>query len=131
MEKSGGVPPAGAGGEAVPGGVEGSLASGQETRGILTRVQFEQSLRSAFPALSDAQITLLIQLGAHELQLTEQDNLVEYRTLFMEDEEGKTGPFLEAVLEYLKKRRMDHVERVVKALLYPGYTLCIMHVVAF
>ena len=98
-----------------------SASSGQEIRGVLNRTQFDQALRSAFPALDDVGISKMVELAVQELELSENDMLIEYKTLFMEDEEGRTGPFLEAILDYLKGRRLDYVERFIQTLINPGY----------
>lgn len=65
-----------------------------------------------------------------DVQLTEQQVLdaighntsLDYKQLFMEDEEGRTGPFLEAVIEHFKQQRLLSVAKIKDTLTMMWYT---------
>lgn len=94
---------------ALPDGGEGDLL------GVLSRAQFEQALQNMYKHKDPEVIKHVAQVAYNELQIGEADTL-EYRGLFMEDEEGRTGPFLDQVINILKKDRLDYLENIVNIL---------------
>uniref|UniRef100_A0A8D0GC28 Translin associated factor X interacting protein 1 n=1 Tax=Sphenodon punctatus TaxID=8508 RepID=A0A8D0GC28_SPHPU len=60
--------------------------------GNLTSQLFTVALRAAFPLKNDVQIQELIEAAGYKAESS--DELVNYRSLFNEDEEGKAEPFI-------------------------------------
>ncbi|CAI9721275.1 Hypothetical predicted protein [Octopus vulgaris] len=75
----------------------------------LTRSEFQYVLTNFFSVSPPEIVSEFIEAASKELQC--QDNF-SYEQLFTEDDEGNYGIFLSAIREYLKKERMQFVEKV-------------------
>jgi len=81
----------------------------------LTREQFQTALTSYFPALSDPSAMMRavdLELGGTDIQD------IDYKSLFTEDDEGKTGEFLNEVKKFVKEekeRYVDDIKEILKA----------------
>ncbi|XP_052823312.1 translin-associated factor X-interacting protein 1 isoform X2 [Octopus bimaculoides] len=74
-----------------------------------TRSEFQQVLTSFFSLSPPETVTEFIEAASKELQC--EDNF-QYEQLFTEDDEGNYGIFLSAIREYVRKERMQFVEKV-------------------
>ncbi|XP_064611191.1 translin-associated factor X-interacting protein 1-like isoform X2 [Liolophura sinensis] len=83
--------------------------------GKLSREEFQQVLKEFFPQIPEDRLTRLMKAVDIELETKEADEL-EYKNLFMEDDEGKTGPFLEEVKKYTDDQKEEYVDNIISAL---------------
>ncbi|XP_032342461.1 translin-associated factor X-interacting protein 1 isoform X5 [Camelus ferus] len=75
-----------------------------QNEGLLTMEQLSTVLRSTFPFKKDEKIQELMEAGGWHPSSSNAD-LVNYRLLFMEDEEGQSVPFLQKLWEqYLNEK---------------------------
>ena len=81
-------------------------------------------LRSIFPAIEDEALIAMVKAAHLELQSGEgpkegaegEEQLIEYKELFKEDDEGGTGPFLEEVVKHLQLEKMSFVDSIKEQL---------------
>lgn len=86
------------------------LAAGNQ--GSLSRADFEQCLRSFFPLKDDESIEVLMKACEQE---SPGEN-VQYKNLFTEDEEGRSGPFVDRIREQEKLEKTMYVKEIENAL---------------
>lgn len=77
----------------------------------LSKADFREGL-STFLVGVDAD-TLNALMRAAESEMDDKDSdMVEYKNFFMEDDEGRTGPFLDEIRKWEKQERMKFVEEI-------------------
>lgn len=86
------------------------LAAGNQ--GYLSRADFEQCLRSFYPLKDDESIEALTKACEQE---SPGEN-VQYKNLFTEDEEGRSGPFIDRVREQEKLEKTTYIKDIENAL---------------
>lgn len=124
----------------VPGGLAGPQASGLPGPGASTPAAHSSLSLGLSPGGQGAAVgsgpasRMASSIGGHpepsidsnqnqtpvDVQLTEQQVLdaighntsLEYKQLFTDDEEGRTGPFLEAIVEHQKQQRLQLVAKI-------------------
>ncbi|XP_068693975.1 translin-associated factor X-interacting protein 1-like [Montipora foliosa] len=86
------------------------LAGGNQ--GYLSRADLEQCLRSFYPLKDDESIETLMRACEQE---SPGEN-VQYKNLFTEDEEGRSGPFVDKVREQEKLEKAMYIKDIENAL---------------
>ncbi|KAK2560625.1 Translin-associated factor X-interacting protein 1 [Acropora cervicornis] len=86
------------------------LAAGNQ--GYLSRADFERCLRSFYPLKDDESIEALTKACEQE---SPGEN-VQYKNLFTEDEEGRSGPFIDRVREQEKLEKTTYIKDIENAL---------------
>ncbi|XP_033125357.1 translin-associated factor X-interacting protein 1-like isoform X2 [Anneissia japonica] len=85
------------------------------TEGLLPRDLFEKVLKDNFPIKDDDVIQELMDTALTELN-SDDPTTMKYQDLFLEDEEGKNGPFLAMLRRQEHEERTIYVEQIKKEL---------------
>ncbi|XP_053905408.1 translin-associated factor X-interacting protein 1 isoform X1 [Malaclemys terrapin pileata] len=86
------------------------MASDSSNSGTLTTEQFNLALRAAFPLKSSDQIQELIDASRYKTESTE--DLIDYRSLFMEDEEGNAEPFIAKIRSQYASEKQEYLREL-------------------
>lgn len=86
------------------------LAAGNQ--GTLSRADLEQCLRSFFPLKDDESVEALMKACEQEAP----GESVQYKNLFTEDEEGRSGPFVDKIREQEKLEKTMYIKDIENAL---------------
>ena len=85
----------------------------QVERFHLSWPEFTAGLRQLYPNRTKEQITMLTRSAERELRRSsDSSDGLDFLQLFMEDDEGRVGEFLQAVREQRQLDRYDYVERI-------------------
>ncbi|XP_048254732.1 translin-associated factor X-interacting protein 1-like [Haliotis rufescens] len=87
------------------------MDSEQGNQGQLSREDFRAGLQEFFSGIEEEAVLAMVHAAEVELDAKESPDL-EYKNLFMEDDEGRTGPFLDSVKKWLKDERKVYVEDI-------------------
>ncbi|KAK2189473.1 hypothetical protein NP493_106g07058 [Ridgeia piscesae] len=79
--------------------------------GTLNKLEFQEALGQYFPDKSQEDVIVLLGAAEKELEAKDIDDL-EYKNLFMEDDEGKTGPFLMELKKQWKLERHAYIDDI-------------------
>uniref|UniRef100_A0A8C3SQS2 Translin-associated factor X-interacting protein 1 N-terminal domain-containing protein n=1 Tax=Chelydra serpentina TaxID=8475 RepID=A0A8C3SQS2_CHESE len=85
-------------------------ASDSSNSGTLMTEQFNLALRAAFPLKSSDQIQELIDASRYKTESTE--DLIDYRALFTEDEEGNAEPFIAKVRSQYASEKQEYLREL-------------------
>ncbi|KAK3085940.1 hypothetical protein FSP39_011055 [Pinctada imbricata] len=83
--------------------------------GTITKAELRNGIQTIFPAISEESLEAMMKAGEVELDNKESDE-VDYKEVFKEDDEGKTGPFLDEVREYMKQEKIKYTEEIKQQL---------------
>ncbi|XP_074645033.1 translin-associated factor X-interacting protein 1-like [Tubulanus polymorphus] len=78
---------------------------------FLTKDNFKTALQQFFPDTNEETVTAFIQAAEQELDAKEMEN-IEYLNLFMVDDEGRTGLFLDEIKKQLRQDRMNYIDEI-------------------
>ncbi|KAJ8302492.1 hypothetical protein KUTeg_018888 [Tegillarca granosa] len=81
----------------------------------LTRTQIQEGIKEVFQNMDEEALASLMKAGDLELDVKDAEEL-EYKEFFKEDDEGRTGPFLDELRKYMKQERLKYVEDVKQAI---------------
>ena len=81
--------------------------------------QFLQSLKTFYPQKSSSQIDELVHAAKDDFHSS--DELIDIQFLFIEDDEGRYGAFLSALIKQIHEDKLVYIERIKQLLL--GYPL--------
>ncbi|XP_011787407.1 PREDICTED: translin-associated factor X-interacting protein 1 isoform X2 [Colobus angolensis palliatus] len=96
-----------------------------QNKGLLTMEQFNTVLKSTFPLKTEEQIQELMEAGGWHPSSSNAD-LLNYRSLFMEDEEGQSEPFVQKLWEQYMDEKDEYLQQLKQELgteLYEEVTL--------
>uniref|UniRef100_A0A2K6E2V5 Translin associated factor X interacting protein 1 n=1 Tax=Macaca nemestrina TaxID=9545 RepID=A0A2K6E2V5_MACNE len=79
-----------------------------QNEGLLTMEQFNTVLKSTFPLKTEEQIQELMEAGGWHPSSSNAD-LLNYRSLFMEDEEGQSEPFVQKLWEQYMDEKDEYL----------------------
>ncbi|XP_073163328.1 translin-associated factor X-interacting protein 1 isoform X2 [Lepidochelys kempii] len=85
-------------------------ASDSSNNGTLMTEQFNLALRAACPLKSNDQIQELIDASRYKAQSTE--DFIDYRSLFMEDEEGNAEPFIAKIRSQYASEKQEYLREL-------------------
>ncbi|EMP26877.1 Translin-associated factor X-interacting protein 1 [Chelonia mydas] len=85
-------------------------ASDSSNSGTLMTEQFNLALRAACPLKSNDQIQELIDASRYKAQSTE--DFIDYRSLFMEDEEGNAEPFIAKIRSQYASEKQEYLREL-------------------
>ena len=95
-----------------------SPSQARSTRFRLTWPEFTVALRQLYPNRTNEQIAMLTRSAERELRTSSDDpDGLDFLQLFMEDDEGRVGEFLQAVREQRQLDRDEYVERIKHVLI--------------
>ncbi|XP_069112675.1 translin-associated factor X-interacting protein 1-like [Argopecten irradians] len=80
----------------------------------ISKDELRQGIRATFPGMEDE--ALMVAMKAAEVELDSKEEDIEYKELFKEDDEGRTGPFLEELMKFIKQERLTYVEDIKQQL---------------
>lgn len=83
--------------------------------GKVTKDELRQGLKEVFPTIDPEMIVAIITAAEVELDARDKDE-VEYQEMFKEDDEGRTGPFLDEVRKWIKQEKNNYAEDVKQQL---------------
>ncbi|KAL8570488.1 hypothetical protein ACOMHN_034523 [Nucella lapillus] len=83
--------------------------------GKLDREIFRTVLAAALPGVDEDTLTPIVQAANTELDDKEATN-VDYKNLFTEDDEGKTGPFLSEIKNWVQQRKEQYIANIKQQL---------------
>lgn len=83
--------------------------------GKITKEELRQGLKEVFPLIDPESIVAVITAAEVELDAKDTDE-VNYQEMFKEDDEGRTGPFLDEVRKWMKQDKMNYVEDIKQQL---------------
>uniref|UniRef100_A0A2R9C4K4 Translin associated factor X interacting protein 1 n=1 Tax=Pan paniscus TaxID=9597 RepID=A0A2R9C4K4_PANPA len=86
-----------------------------QNEGLLTMEQFNTVLKSTFPLKTEEQIQELMEAGGWHLSSSNAD-LLNYRSLFMEDEEGQSEPFVQKLWEQYMDEKDEYLRQLKQEL---------------
>ncbi|XP_050778347.1 translin-associated factor X-interacting protein 1 isoform X2 [Gopherus flavomarginatus] len=86
------------------------MASDSSNSGTLMMEQFSLALRAAFPLKSSDQIQELIDVSRYRAESPE--DLIDYRSLFMEDEEGNAEPFVAKIRSQYASEKQEYLREL-------------------
>uniref|UniRef100_A0A8C0G8K1 Translin-associated factor X-interacting protein 1 N-terminal domain-containing protein n=1 Tax=Chelonoidis abingdonii TaxID=106734 RepID=A0A8C0G8K1_CHEAB len=86
------------------------MASDSSNSGALMTEQFSLALRAAFPLKSSDQIQELIDASRYRAESPEE--LIDYRSLFMEDEEGNAEPFIAKIKSQYASEKQEYLREL-------------------
>ncbi|XP_003936362.2 translin-associated factor X-interacting protein 1 isoform X3 [Saimiri boliviensis] len=86
-----------------------------QNEGLLTMEQFSTILKSTFPLKTEEQIQELIEAGGWHPSSSNAD-LLNYRSLFMEDEEGQSEPFVQKLWEQYMNEKNEYLQQLKQEL---------------
>ncbi|XP_074864747.1 translin-associated factor X-interacting protein 1 isoform X1 [Carettochelys insculpta] len=84
--------------------------SDSSNSGTLTTEQFSSTLRAAFPLKSSEQLQELIDASRYKAGSPE--DLIEYRSLFSEDEEGNAEPFVAKLYSQYASEKQEYLQEL-------------------
>uniref|UniRef100_A0A8C8ZAC1 Translin associated factor X interacting protein 1 n=1 Tax=Prolemur simus TaxID=1328070 RepID=A0A8C8ZAC1_PROSS len=96
-----------------------------QNEGILTMEQFSTILKSVFPLKKEEKILELMEAGGWHSSSNNADFL-NYRALFLEDEEGRSEPFVQKLWEQYVEEKNEYLQELKQELgieLYSDVTL--------
>ncbi|CAH1779147.1 unnamed protein product [Owenia fusiformis] len=79
--------------------------------GTLTKEDFKIALQQYYPEKDEEKINKLIEQAEIELEAKDEE-VLEYRNMFMEDDEGNMGEFLTEVKKQGKDAKLEYVEEI-------------------
>ncbi|KAK3586266.1 hypothetical protein CHS0354_006958 [Potamilus streckersoni] len=85
------------------------MAQGNKNK--LSRDDFKESLRAYLSGIEEEFVNRLVKAAEQELD-AKDSNEFEYKNLFMEDDEGRTGSFLDDVRKFHTQERMKFVDEI-------------------
>ncbi|XP_010209305.1 PREDICTED: translin-associated factor X-interacting protein 1 [Tinamus guttatus] len=85
-------------------------ACDSSSTGSLTSEQFSMALREAFPLKRNDSIQDLVDAGRYKLDSAE--DLINYRALFSEDEEGNAEPFVEILRNQYVNEKQEYLREL-------------------
>lgn len=88
----------------------------QGNMGRLDRATFQSGLHSMLPGLDEESAQAMIRAAETELDISPEVLELDYKDLFTEDDEGKTGPFLDEVKKFVKQQREAYVADIKEQL---------------
>ncbi|KAL5022681.1 hypothetical protein ScPMuIL_001836 [Solemya velum] len=80
-------------------------------QGKLAKEEFQVVLESYLTGVDADSLTAMVKAAELELETKDTEEL-DYKTLFLEDDEGQTGPFLDEVKKWLKHEKVSYVEEI-------------------
>ncbi|XP_055222162.2 translin-associated factor X-interacting protein 1 isoform X4 [Gorilla gorilla gorilla] len=86
-----------------------------QNEGLLTMEQFNTVLKSTFPLKTEEQIQELMEAGGWHPSSSNAD-LLNYRSLFMEDEEGQSEPFVQKLWEQYMDEKDGYLQELKQEL---------------
>ncbi|XP_017394911.1 translin-associated factor X-interacting protein 1 isoform X9 [Cebus imitator] len=86
-----------------------------QNEGLLTMEQFSTILKSTFPLKTEEQIQELMEAGGWHPSSSNAD-LLNYRSLFMEDEEGQSEPFVQKLWEQYMNEKDEYLQQLKQEL---------------
>ncbi|XP_008063949.1 translin-associated factor X-interacting protein 1 isoform X1 [Carlito syrichta] len=86
-----------------------------QNEGLLTMEQFSTILKNTFPLKKEEQIQELMEAGGWHPKSSDAD-LLNYRSLFMEDEEGQSEPFVQKLWEQYMNEKDNYLHDLKKEL---------------
>jgi len=86
-----------------------------EEMGILSKSNFQEALSKYFSSMKSENIELLLLSVEEELDGF-TDDMVSYRDVFTEDDEGKSGPFITQILKLMKEDREEYFNEITSYL---------------
>ncbi|XP_005105955.1 translin-associated factor X-interacting protein 1 [Aplysia californica] len=91
------------------------LDAEQGDTGNLSRDDFQKCLTQFFPALTEETTAAMLKAVDLELEGSEVAE-IDYKSLFTEDDEGKTGPFLDEIKKFLRVQKDLYVADIKEKL---------------
>ncbi|ESO91005.1 hypothetical protein LOTGIDRAFT_191501 [Lottia gigantea] len=79
--------------------------------GVLTKEEFKTGLKEFMLGIEEEDISSLLKAAETELE-NKDSPTIEYKNLFTEDDEGKTGPFLEEVKKWYEKEKVSFINEI-------------------
>ncbi|KAF6034731.1 TSNAXIP1 [Bugula neritina] len=89
------------------------IAADEENPNVLSRDMFKLALSDFFEDKDEADIEQLVRAAEQESNITEANESFTYANLFIEDEEGKFGAFVDEVKRQLEKEK-NYVSDIMK-----------------
>uniref|UniRef100_F7IEN2 Translin associated factor X interacting protein 1 n=2 Tax=Callithrix jacchus TaxID=9483 RepID=F7IEN2_CALJA len=86
-----------------------------KNEGLLTMEQFSTILKSTFPLKTEEQIQELMEAGGWYPSSSNAD-LLNYRSLFMEDEEGQSEPFVQKLWKQYMNEKAEYLQQLKQEL---------------
>ncbi|XP_055153557.1 translin-associated factor X-interacting protein 1 isoform X7 [Symphalangus syndactylus] len=86
-----------------------------QNEGLLTMEQFNTVLKSTFPLKTEEQIQELMEAGGWHPSSSNAD-LLNYHSLFMEDEEGQSEPFVQKLWEQYMDEKDEYLQQLKQEL---------------
>ncbi|XP_023374671.1 translin-associated factor X-interacting protein 1 [Otolemur garnettii] len=93
-----------------------------QNEGIITIEQFSTVLKNTFPLKKEEKIQELMEAGGWHSDGTSAD-VLSYRSLFMEDEEGRREPFVRKVWEQYLEEKDEYLQEIKQELGMETYDL--------
>ncbi|XP_077993673.1 translin-associated factor X-interacting protein 1-like [Glandiceps talaboti] len=85
-------------------------------QGTLSKADFEKVLTEFFHLKSEETVAGLVTTATEELKLEEGSETINYQDLFTEDDEGRSGPFINKIREQDKEERLQYIDDIEKEL---------------
>lgn len=79
--------------------------------GKITKEELRQGLKEIYPTIDPETIVAIISAAEIELDAKDTDE-IDYQEMFKEDDEGRTGPFLDEVRKWMKQEKLNYVEDI-------------------
>ncbi|XP_076449888.1 translin-associated factor X-interacting protein 1-like isoform X1 [Babylonia areolata] len=79
--------------------------------GKLPRPLFQSTLEAALPGIEEEAMTTIMNAADTELDQKDAPD-IDYKNLFTEDDEGRTGPFLDEVKTWLKQQKDQYMQEI-------------------
>ncbi|XP_067930159.1 translin-associated factor X-interacting protein 1-like [Watersipora subatra] len=92
------------------------VASDQEDTSVLSRDIFKLALSDYFEEKEENDVEELMKAAEQELYAGETAETIQYNNLFIEDDEGKFGPFVEELKRQLEKDKVAYISDIMKEL---------------
>ncbi|XP_014403311.1 PREDICTED: translin-associated factor X-interacting protein 1 isoform X3 [Myotis brandtii] len=86
-----------------------------QNEGVLTMEQLSTVLKSTFPLKKEDKIQELMEAGGWHTNSSNAD-LLNYRSLFVEDEEGQTMPFVHKLWDQYMSEKDEYLQEIKQAL---------------
>ncbi|WAR12866.1 TXIP1-like protein, partial [Mya arenaria] len=80
-------------------------------QGKLSKADFREGLASYLTGVDADMLNAMMRAAESEMDNKEADE-IEYKNLFMEDDEGRTGPFLDEVRKWDNNERQSYVDEI-------------------
>lgn len=88
-----------------------SIDMDKGNKGKLTKADFREGLATYLLGIEADSLNTMMRAAESEMDNKDVDE-IEYKNLFMEDDEGRTGPFLDEVRKWETKERMKYVDEI-------------------